>query len=62
MRKLVVRGLTALALSAVIGNLRGQNAGGAGARTVVEDFRLEVESTAQRARVKRNTPTSLRRK
>ena len=40
MRKLLVRGLTALVLSAVIGNLRGQNADGAGA-TTVEDFRLE---------------------
>ena len=40
MRKLVVRGLTALVLLAVIGNLRGLNAGDSGARTV-EDFRLE---------------------
>jgi hypothetical protein len=40
MCKLVVRGLTALVLLAVIGNLRGQNAGASGARTV-EDFRLE---------------------
>jgi hypothetical protein len=40
MRKLAVRGLTALVLLAVIGNLRGQNAPGAGARAI-EDFRLE---------------------
>ena len=39
MRKLAVRGLTALVLLAVIGNLRGQNA--PGAPRAVEDFRLE---------------------
>src|SRR5580692_11073143 len=38
MRKRAVRGLTALVLSAAIGNLRGQNATGARA---AEDFRLE---------------------